>query len=42
VRDTAQQAVLICHHLHGGIGVDASYPLHRFSSMIRDAARYVH
>jgi len=42
VRDTAQQAVLICHHLHGGIGVDVSYPLHRFSSMIRDAARYVH
>jgi 3-oxo-4-pregnene-20-carboxyl-CoA dehydrogenase alpha subunit len=42
VRDTAQQAVLVCHHLHGGIGVDVSYPLHRFSSMIRDAARYVH
>jgi len=42
VRDTAQQAVLICHHLHGGIGVDVSYPLHRFSSMIRDTARYVH
>jgi alkylation response protein AidB-like acyl-CoA dehydrogenase len=42
VRDTAQQAVQVCHHLHGGIGVDVSYPLHRFSSMIRDAARYVH
>jgi alkylation response protein AidB-like acyl-CoA dehydrogenase len=42
VRETAQPAVLICHHLHGGIGVDVSYPLHRFSSMIRDAARYVH
>jgi hypothetical protein len=42
VRDTAQPAVLICHHLHGGIGVDVSYPLHRLSSMIRDAARYVH
>jgi alkylation response protein AidB-like acyl-CoA dehydrogenase len=42
VRDTAQPAVQVCHHLHGGIGVDVSYPLHRFSSMIRDAARYVH
>ena len=25
-----------CHHLHGGIGLDVSYPLHRYSSMMKD------
>ncbi|GAB3130332.1 hypothetical protein GCM10027289_14670 [Tsukamurella serpentis] len=37
----APPAVRTCHHLHGGIGVDATYPLHRFSSMIKDLARFV-
>lgn len=39
VTEEAVQAVLICHHLHGGVGVDVSYPMHRFSSMIRDLSR---
>ena len=39
VTEEAVQAVMICHHLHGGVGVDVSYPMHRFSSMIRDLSR---
>jgi alkylation response protein AidB-like acyl-CoA dehydrogenase len=40
----AQEAPTVartCHHLHGGIGVDVEYPLHRYSSMINDLARFV-
>ncbi|TWS21307.1 acyl-CoA dehydrogenase [Tsukamurella asaccharolytica] len=37
----APSAVRTCHHLHGGIGVDATYPLHRFYSTIKDLARFV-
>ncbi len=37
----APSAVRTCHHLHGGIGVDATYPLHRFSSTIKDLTRIV-
>jgi len=37
--EEAPRSVLTCHHLHGGIGVDVSYPLHRFSSLIADLAR---
>lgn len=33
-------AVRTCHHLHGGIGVDVSYPLHRHSSLLKDLARF--
>ena len=29
-----------CHHLHGGIGLDVTYPLHRYSSLITDLARF--
>jgi 3-oxo-4-pregnene-20-carboxyl-CoA dehydrogenase alpha subunit len=39
VTEEAPPAVMKCHHLHGGVGVDISYPLHRFSSMIADLAR---
>jgi 3-oxo-4-pregnene-20-carboxyl-CoA dehydrogenase alpha subunit len=39
--EEATPGVLICHHLHGGIGVDMTYPLHRFSSLIRDVTRYL-
>lgn len=39
VTEEAVLAVLICHHLHGGVGVDVSYPMHRFSSLIRDLSR---
>ncbi len=39
--DQATQALRTCHHLHGGIGMDVRYPLHRYSSMVRDLARFV-
>src|ERR1022692_1749566 len=39
--EEAPAALRTCHHLHGGIGVDASYPLHRYSAMINDLARFV-
>lgn len=34
-------AARTCHHLHGGIGLDVEYPLHRYSSMINDLTRFV-
>lgn len=37
----APRAMRTCHHLHGGIGLDASYPLHRYSSMLKDVVRFV-
>lgn len=32
-------AMRVLHHLHGGVGVDETYPLHRFSSTAKDLAR---
>ncbi|MBB3039301.1 acyl-CoA dehydrogenase family protein [Hoyosella altamirensis] len=32
-------ALRTCHHLHGGVGVDMSYPLHRHYSVLKDVAR---
>ncbi|MBZ5733435.1 acyl-CoA dehydrogenase [Nocardioides sp. TRM66260-LWL] len=29
-------AVRTCHHLHGGMGVDTTYPLHRYSAWMCD------
>ncbi|HEX9031195.1 MAG TPA: acyl-CoA dehydrogenase family protein [Streptosporangiaceae bacterium] len=37
----APAAMRTCHQLHGGIGLDISYPLHRYSSMVADLARFV-
>lgn len=34
-------AMHTCHHLHGGIGVDITYPLHRFYSLGKDLVRFV-
>jgi alkylation response protein AidB-like acyl-CoA dehydrogenase len=39
--EEAPAALRTCHHLHGGIGMDAEYPLHRHSSMITDLCRFV-
>ena len=39
--DQATTALRTCHHLHGGIGMDVSYPLHRYSSLVKDLARFV-
>lgn len=32
----APVALRTCHHLHGGIGMDASYPLPRYSALVTD------
>ena len=34
-------ALQTCHHLHGGLGVDHSYPMHRYYSHGKDLARFV-
>ncbi|MEO6884825.1 MAG: acyl-CoA dehydrogenase family protein, partial [Jatrophihabitantaceae bacterium] len=34
-------ALQVCHHLHGGLGVDITYPLHRYYSEAKDLARLV-
>lgn len=31
-------AMHTCHHLHGGLGVDTTYPMHRHYSWIKDLA----
>ena len=38
---TAPAAVRTCHHLHGGLGLDVSYPLHRYSAQIKDLVRFL-
>ena len=35
------RALQVCHHLHGGLGVDITYPLHRYYSSGKDLARLV-
>ncbi|WP_203335664.1 acyl-CoA dehydrogenase [Nocardioides limicola] len=35
----APVALHTCHHLHGGVGVDDTYPLHRYYSMVKDLGR---
>jgi 3-oxo-4-pregnene-20-carboxyl-CoA dehydrogenase alpha subunit len=37
----APRAVRLCHHLHGGLGMDASYPLHRYSSLVVGLVRFL-
>ena len=37
----APRSVRICHHLHGGLGMDVTYPLHRFSSLVSDLTRFL-
>ena len=39
--EQAPRAVRTCHHLHGGLGMDATYPLHRFSSLVANLVRYL-
>jgi 3-oxo-4-pregnene-20-carboxyl-CoA dehydrogenase alpha subunit len=36
----APAALRACHHLHGGLGMDVSYPLHRYSALIKDLTRF--
>lgn len=37
--EEALPALRTCHHLHGGLGVDVTYPLHRYYSLLKDLAR---
>jgi alkylation response protein AidB-like acyl-CoA dehydrogenase len=39
--EEAPAALQTCHHLHGGLGVDASYPLHRYYAATKDLVRLV-
>jgi 3-oxo-4-pregnene-20-carboxyl-CoA dehydrogenase alpha subunit len=34
-------ALRTCHHLHGGLGMDISYPLPRYSALITDLVRLI-
>jgi hypothetical protein len=34
-------AVRTCHHLHGGTGMDITYPLHRLSALVSDLVRFL-
>jgi alkylation response protein AidB-like acyl-CoA dehydrogenase len=38
VTGEVRQAIGTCHHLHGGLGLDRSYPLHRYSETATDLA----
>ena len=35
----AAPAMQTCHHLHGGMGMDITYPMHRYYSSIKDLTR---
>jgi alkylation response protein AidB-like acyl-CoA dehydrogenase len=39
--DRASAVLQTCQHLHGGMGVDITYPLNRYFSGVRDAARHL-
>jgi alkylation response protein AidB-like acyl-CoA dehydrogenase len=34
-------ALRTCHHLHGGLGMDVTYPLHQYSALMADLAAFV-
>jgi alkylation response protein AidB-like acyl-CoA dehydrogenase len=37
----ALPALRTCHHLHGGLGLDVDYPLHRHTALVRDLVRHL-
>lgn len=37
----APPAMQICHHLHGGMGMDIAYPMDRYYSTIKDLTRLI-
>ena len=39
--EEAPKAMQVCHHLHGGLGVDVTYPMHRYYSMTKDLVRFL-
>jgi 3-oxo-4-pregnene-20-carboxyl-CoA dehydrogenase alpha subunit len=39
ITSQAPRVMQICHHLHGGMGMDITYPMHRYYSTIKDLSR---
>ncbi|HTM84618.1 MAG TPA: acyl-CoA dehydrogenase family protein, partial [Mycobacterium sp.] len=39
ITSQAPPVMQLCHHLHGGMGMDIDYPMHRYYSTIKDLAR---
>ncbi|MCV7199931.1 acyl-CoA dehydrogenase family protein [Mycobacterium angelicum] len=39
ITSQAPPAMQLCHHLHGGMGMDITYPMHRYYSTIKDLTR---
>jgi 3-oxo-4-pregnene-20-carboxyl-CoA dehydrogenase alpha subunit len=39
ITSQAPPVMQTCHHLHGGMGMDISYPMHRYYSTIKDLSR---
>jgi alkylation response protein AidB-like acyl-CoA dehydrogenase len=39
ITSQAPRMMQICHHLHGGMGMDITYPMHRYYSTIKDLTR---
>jgi alkylation response protein AidB-like acyl-CoA dehydrogenase len=39
ITSQAPRMMQICHHLHGGMGMDITYPMHRYYSTIKDLSR---
>ncbi|MBW0019984.1 MAG: acyl-CoA/acyl-ACP dehydrogenase [Mycobacterium sp.] len=39
VASQAPPVMQLCHHLHGGMGMDITYPMHRYYSSIKDLSR---
>lgn len=37
----APAAMRACHHLHGGTGMDVSYPMHAYSALVKDLVTLV-
>lgn len=41
IASQAPPVMQTCHHLHGGMGMDITYPMHRYYSTIKDLTRLV-
>ncbi|MCV7379748.1 acyl-CoA dehydrogenase [Mycobacterium alsense] len=39
ITSQAPHVMQLCHHLHGGMGMDITYPMHRYYSTIKDLTR---
>jgi 3-oxo-4-pregnene-20-carboxyl-CoA dehydrogenase alpha subunit len=39
--EEAPKALATCHHLHGGLGVDITYPLHRYYALSKELSQFL-